>query len=94
MTPILILFALTVLQGCMASLSSRSRNRSHMVYHMVCQILSHLAWLLVISSLLKELMVNDLSPPVAVAYIAGYTLGSLLGAKISMFIEKQLGATT
>lgn len=87
------LFLLTALQGIMSSLSSRSRNRSNMMYHMFCQMISHGVWLLVISSVLKELMANDLTLPVAAAYIAGYTVGSMCGAKVSMKIEKLIGAT-
>ena len=86
------LFLLTALQGIMSSLSSRSRNRSNLTYHMCCQVISHGVWLLVISSILKELMANDLTLSVATAYIAGYTLGSLCGAKVSMKIEKIIGA--
>lgn len=60
-----------------------------MTYHMVCQIASHTSWLLV--------LVNLMSQPIGlyegVAYVSGYTIGSLIGAKISMRIETLIGAT-
>ena len=63
-----------------------------MGYHLVCQVLSHVAWLLVISQVMKELLTGEMSFAVGSAYVAGYTLGSLCGARVAMHIEGIIGA--
>ena len=67
---------------------SRARNRDNMYYHAVCSIFSNGIWFASMGILVE----NDLSWDIAPFYIAGTIVGSLLGAKISMRIEKLIGA--
>lgn len=85
-----VILALTFAQGVLATMSSRSRNRSNMTYHALCQGGSHTVWFLALSTLLTAEVIETMLVP----YVIGYTSGSLFGAKISMRIERWVGATT
>jgi uncharacterized membrane protein YfcA len=86
---LLVLF-LAFIQNISFSLVSRARNRSNMTYHAAASVLSNGLWFLT----MHHLVVADLSYWLLVPYITGTVAGSLFGAKISMKIEKAIGAAT
>jgi len=86
----LTILALAFVQNVAFSLVSRARNRDNMTYHAVASVLSNGLWF----ATMHYLVVTDLSWYLAVPYIAGTVLGSLFGAKVSMQIERLIGAKT
>jgi len=86
---ITILF-LSFVQNISFTMVSRSRNRDNMTYHAICSVFSNGLWFLTI----RELVVADMTVWLAIPYIAGTVTGSLVGAKVSMVIERMIGAKT
>lgn len=86
---ITILF-LAFFQNVSFTMVSRSRNRDNMTYHAVCSVFSNGLWFLT----MHHLVVADLSLWLAAPYILGTVCGSIFGAKVSMKIEKLIGAKT
>lgn len=68
---------------------SRSRNRDNMTYHIIASLFSNSLWLLT----LRELVLAELEIWLLIPYALGTVCGSVFGAKLSMRIEKWLGAT-
>lgn len=89
MVYITILF-LSFVQNISFTMVSRSRNRDNMTYHAICSVFSNGLWFLTI----RELVVADMTVWLAIPYIAGTVTGSLVGAKVSMVIERMIGAKT
>lgn len=87
----LILLALAFFQTTAFSLVSRARNRDHMGYHATASVLSNLIWFATFHQLA---VVHEFGWAIAPWYIVGTVLGSLFGAKLSMKIEKLIGANT
>jgi putative flippase GtrA len=81
---------LAFVQNVSFTIVSRSRNRNSMIYHAVASVLSNTLWFLCLRELLKAEMVLAVMP----AYVTGTVVGSLVGAKVSMWIEKKIGATS
>jgi len=90
MIEILILVALAFTQSISFSLASRSRNRDNMYYHTICSVFSNGLFFVT----LNYLVLSDLTYWMAIPYIIGTVSGSVFGAKISMKIEKIIGAKT
>ena len=91
-----LITALTILgvafiQNVSFSMVSRSRNRDNMWYHSICSVFSNGLWLVTFSYLGKELII-DSNYVMAIPYIVGTVSGSVFGAKVSMKIEKLIGA--
>jgi len=86
----LIILCLAFIQNVSFTMVSRSRNRDNMTYHAICSVFSNGLWFLT----MHQLVVQDLSYWLAIPYIAGTVVGSITGAKVSMRIEKLIGATT
>lgn len=86
LTILLLAFA----QNVAFSLVSRSRNRSSISYHIGASVASNAVWFLTF----RELITADMSLSLFPAYTLGTVVGSVLGVKISMRIEKWLGATS
>ena len=86
----LIVLALAFIQNVSFSMVSRSRNRSNMTYHAVASVFSNGIWFLT----MHQLVVADLSYWLLLPYVIGTVAGSLFGAKVSMKIEKAIGAVT
>ena len=61
-----------------------------MTYHAVCSVFSNGIWF----ATMHHLVVTDLSWWLLAPYVIGTVVGSITGAKISMRIEKLIGATT
>ena len=77
-------------QNVSFTLVSRARNRSNMTYHAVASVLSNGIWFLTF----RELVTADMSFTLFIPYTVGTVLGSLFGARASMWIEKKIGAVT
>ena len=75
-------------QNISFTLVSRSRNRNNMTYHMICSFFSNTIWFLTF----RELILADFDYVMFVPYVIGTMTGSVTGAKISMWIEKKIGA--
>jgi len=84
-----ILF-LAFIQNVSFTMVSRSRNRDNMSYHAICSVFSNGLWFLT----MHQLVVADLDYMLAIPYIIGTVCGSIFGAKVSMKIEKLIGAST
>ncbi len=84
-----ILF-LAFIQNVSFTMVSRSRNRDNMSYHAICSVFSNGLWFLT----MHQLVVADLEYLLAIPYIIGTVCGSIFGAKVSMKIEKLIGAST
>lgn len=82
------LFVLSFIQNVSFSVVSRSRNRNNMTYHMIASVFSNGIWFLTF----RELVRADMTFIFFVPYTIGTVLGSISGAKVSMWIERQIGA--
>ena len=83
-----IVLVLAFFQNIAFSMVGRSRNRDNMTYHALCAVASNTLWF----ATMGFLVAAELSWWLAPFYIAGTVAGSVLGAKISMRIEKLIGA--
>jgi len=81
---------LAFVQNISFSLVSRSRNRDNMKYHIIASGFSNTIWFLTF----KELIFHDMTLWVLPFYMVGTITGSVFGVKISMRIEKWLGASS
>ena len=77
-------------QNISFAMVSRARNRDSIAYHMVAAWFSNAVWF----ATLSYLVYFGMSWALFVPYTCGTVAGSLTGVKISMFIEKLLGATS
>ena len=84
----LSLLALAFAQNTAFSVVSRSRNRDNMTYHIIASVFSNGIWFLTFKQLITADMTYELFP----AYCAGTVCGSVFGVKVSMWIERILGA--
>ena len=82
-----ILF-LAYIQNISFSIVSRSRNRNNMKYHIGAACFSNSIWFLTF----RELVKSDMNYILFMPYLIGTVAGSLTGVKVSMWIEKLLGA--
>lgn len=90
MTTLLVL-VLAFVQNVSFTMVSRSRNRDNMTYHAICSVFSNGLWLASFGILGVEIILNS-NYLMAIPYIVGTVCGSLFGAKVSMKIEKLIGA--
>lgn len=86
----LTILALAFIQNVAFSMVSRSRNRDNMTYHATASVFSNGIWFMT----MHELVALDLTYWLAIPYIIGTVSGSIFGAKVSMRIEKLIGAKT
>lgn len=86
----LLILVLAFFQNVSFTMVSRSRNRDNMTYHAICSVFSNGLWFATMSLLVAA----DLTFWLAIPYIIGTVSGSILGAKVSMKIEKMIGAKT
>jgi len=94
MNPITLIAILTILglafiQNISFSIVSRSRNRNNMKYHLIAAFFSNTIWFLTFRALIK----GDMNFILFMPYCVGTMCGSLCGVKISIFIERLLGAS-
>jgi len=84
------LLVLCFVQNIAFTLTSRSRNRDHKGYHVICAIFSNGIFFATLGILVK----SDLDLIMAIPYILGTVTGSVVGADIAIAIEKKIGAKT
>lgn len=82
----LLLFA--YVQNISFGLTSRSRNRSSVIYHFLAATLSTFIFFW----MLRKLILSELTLALFFPYVAGTVAGSITGAQISSWIEKKIGA--
>lgn len=87
---ILSILALSFVQNVSFTMVSRSRNRDNMTYHAICSVFSNGIWFITMGVLVAA----NLSLWLIAPYIVGTVSGSIFGAKVSMKIEKLIGAKT
>lgn len=85
----LIILIFAFVQNVSFSMVSRSRNRDNMTYHAICSVFSNGLWFATVGVLVRY----DWTFWLAIPYVAGTVTGSIFGAKVSMRIEKLIGAT-
>ena len=61
-----------------------------MGFHATASVFSNGIWFLT----MQQLVAHELSIDLIIPYVVGTVAGSLLGAKISMYIEEKLNAVT
>jgi hypothetical protein len=84
----IIILGLAFVQNISFSMVSRSRNRDNMLYHAICSVMSNGLWFATVGVLVR----SDWTFWLAIPYIIGTVTGSIYGMKISMKIEKLIGA--
>ena len=87
--PILTILGLAFVQNVSFSIVSRSRNRDNIRYHIIAATFSNSIWFLTF----RQLVLADMSFMLFIPYCLGTVAGSVFGVKISMLIEKLLGAS-
>lgn len=85
----LILLIIAIIQNISFTMVSRSRNRDNKTYHIIASIFSNGIYFLVFKIMMKDNFAIELIIP----YVAGTVTGSVLGMKVSMIIEKIIGAS-
>jgi len=88
-TAILTILVLAFVQNISFSIVSRSRNRDNIRYHIIAATFSNSIWFLTF----RQLILADMNFILFIPYCAGTVAGSVFGVKISMFLEKILGAS-
>lgn len=76
-------------QNVSFSIVSRSRNRDNLTYHMIASVFSNGIWFLTF----RELVLSEMSFALFIPYTLGTVSGSLVGSKVSMLIERVIGAS-
>jgi hypothetical protein len=86
----MLILVLAFAQNISFSLVSRSRNRDNMNYHIIASVFSNGVWFMTF----RHLVTNQMDWWLFVPYTIGTVAGSVTGVKISMVIERLLGATS
>jgi len=87
---IVIMMVMAFFQNVSFTIVSRSRNRNHMMYHLVAAVFSNGVWFMTMKYLV---ITQNMSWVLFIPYTIGTVSGSLFGQAISIRIEKWLGAT-
>jgi len=77
-------------QNISFSVVSRSRNRNSLKYHLIAAVFSNGVWFLTF----RQLVLSEMTFALFIPYTIGSVAGSLVGQKLSMWIEKLMGATS
>jgi len=85
-----IIGLLGLAQNISFSIVSRSRNRNNIKYHIIAAIFSNGVWYLTF----RSLVLSNMNLLLFIPYCAGTVTGSVIGVRISMFIEKLLHAAS
>lgn len=80
---------LAFIQNISFSIVSRSRNRDNIRYHLIASMFSNTIWFLTFRQLIRA----DMNFILFIPYVIGTMMGSVFGVKISMQIERLLGAS-
>lgn len=85
---VLTIFVLALIQNISFTIVSRSRNRDNTRYHVIAAFFSNTIWFLTF----RELVTAEMNFSLFIPYVVGTVIGSVTGMKISMWVEKLLGA--
>lgn len=86
---VVTILGLAFVQNISFSIVSRSRNRNNIRYHVIAASFSNGIWFLTF----RQLILADMNFVLFIPYCLGTVAGSVFGVRISMFIEKLLGAS-
>lgn len=86
----LVVLSLAFASSLSFTMVSRSRNRSHFVYHMIASVGSNTLWFFTF----RQLVMQNMTAALVMPFVAGTTFGSLAGAWVSMKVERWLGAAS
>ena len=86
---IFTILGLAFVQNVSFSIVSRSRNRDNIRYHIIAATFSNSIWFFTF----RQLVLADMNFILFLPYCVGTVIGSVFGVKISMFLEKILGAS-
>lgn len=81
---------LSYVQSISFSIISRARNRNSLKYHVIAASASNTIWYLTF----RELVMNKMDWMMFLPYTIGTVAGSVTGAKVSMWIERLLAASS
>ncbi len=84
------LISLAYVQNIAFSIVSRARNRNNQWYHAVAAVGSNFIWF----ATFRLLVIEDMDWVLVIPYTFGTVAGSLTGSKVSMWIERKIGART
>ena len=90
MTALLVVMFAAYCQNIAFSVVSRARNRDSHLYHLIAAVASNGVWFLTF----KLLVTSNMDWRLFVPYTIGTVAGSMTGSKVSMHIEKLIGAKT
>lgn len=93
MPSILPLMLLAFVQNISFTMVSRARNRNSKVYHMIASVFSNGLWFCTIGIIIQS-QLEEMNLLMAIPYIAGTVAGSLVGADLSIWIEKRFNLST
>lgn len=85
---IITILLLAFIQNVSFTITSRSRNRDSLSYHLVASVFSNTIWFLT----MRELVLSEMTLILFIPYTIGAVGGSVWGVKASMWIEKKLSA--
>jgi uncharacterized membrane protein YfcA len=85
---LLKIMVLAYIQSISFAIVSRARNRDNVKYHVIASLFSNSIWFLTF----RELVRSDMDSALFIPYVLGSIAGLVTGAKISMWIEKLIGA--
>lgn len=83
------ILCLAFVQNISFSIVSRSRNRNNIRYHVIAASFSNGIWFLTF----RQLILADMNFILFIPYCVGTVIGSVCGVRVSMFIERLLGAS-
>lgn len=86
----LTILVLAFLQNVSFSMVSRARNRNNWTYMLFTSVVSNTVWFLTF----RQLVIGEMNFYLFIPYTVGTVIGSLAGAKVSMWIESWLGAVS
>lgn len=84
------LLLLAFVQNVSFSIVSRSRNRDNLRFHLIAAFFSNSIWFLTF----RHLVTRDMSLALFPWYCVGTMFGSMFGVRISMIVERWVGATS
>ena len=93
MLEIFLLMGAAFIQNISFTMVSRARNRDSKVYHSICSVFSNGLWFLTMGIIIRS-QVDGIDLTLALPYVFGTVCGSVVGADISIGIEKRFGFST
>ncbi len=87
---LLIMAGLAFAQNVSFSIVSRSRNRDNIRYHIIASVFSNAIWFMTF----RQLVLGEMNLLLFVPYTLGTVTGSVFGVKVSMMLERWLGAAS